>query len=453
MSFLPSFRCVRLTTAALAFLLSLTAQHAAGAGVQHPAGHRGARQRLLVLSVDGLDWRYLRDADRLGLRIPHLRRLLAEGDVVDGVIDEAPTATWPSHTTLITGVPPQQHGILANLRPASEGGEHYWDASLLKVRTLWHAAKDAGLTVGAVSWPVTVTTKIDFNLPEYFQQQSGERTDLASTAAKATPGLIGRITARYPSFPQPWLDDRTRTLAALYITRDAHADLTFLHLLGLDAESHERGPFTPSANAVLEHIDELIGSLMDDAPPDLVIALVSDHGFERTDRMLNLSAWLTANGMSTWFSRIMGWIPGQADSDGLVVRQDLVATRDARIADALARDAARSGSPIGRRIPREELARWAPELQDVTAAFEPAEHVLFTRDRRSSVMYEKPPEPGTHDFWPGRPTFRSVFLLWGPGISARREPEMSILGAAERLARVLGVPFTPQKAGDLAKSR
>ena len=60
----------------------------------------GARTApLLVLSVDGLDWRYLRDADRLGLKIPNLRRLMAEGEVAQGVIGVYPTVTWPSHTS------------------------------------------------------------------------------------------------------------------------------------------------------------------------------------------------------------------------------------------------------------------------------------------------------------------------------------------------------------------
>ena len=47
-----------------------------------------------------LDWRYLANADVLGLHIPTLRRFMAEGDVADGVLGEYPTLTWPSHTTM-----------------------------------------------------------------------------------------------------------------------------------------------------------------------------------------------------------------------------------------------------------------------------------------------------------------------------------------------------------------
>ncbi|MEO8522713.1 MAG: ectonucleotide pyrophosphatase/phosphodiesterase [Acidobacteriota bacterium] len=424
-------------TAVLAILLSLV-----GPGV--PAGHlpppARAVHRLLVISIDGLDWRYLKDADRLGLKIPTLRRLMAEGDAADGVVGENPTITWPAHTTLVTGVPPRQHGILGNWRPGSTPGNDYWEASAIKTPTLWQAAKDAGLTVGAVTWPVTVTSQIDFDLPEYFEAGGGGRMALASVATKSTPGLIARIAGCYPAFDGPWVTDRTRTLAALYMTRVAHADLTLLHLFDLDAASHQQGPFTRNADAVLEHIDGLISTLLTGAPPDLTVALVSDHGFERTDRVLNLSAWLAATGQTTWVARLEAWLPGHAAGDGLIVMPGLVATRDPGIAAALAHEAAVGHSAIGRRVPPAELARWAPELGTVLTAYEPAEHVVFVDDPDNRALYEKPREPGAHHFWPGRPNFRSVFMLWGPGVSPRREPEISMLAIYGRLAAVLGLP-------------
>ena len=72
------------------------------------------RHKLLVISVDGLDWRYLRDADALGLKLPNIRGLLSRSQVADGVVGVWPTVTWPSHTAMLTGEPPFRHGILAN---------------------------------------------------------------------------------------------------------------------------------------------------------------------------------------------------------------------------------------------------------------------------------------------------------------------------------------------------
>jgi predicted AlkP superfamily pyrophosphatase or phosphodiesterase len=101
-----------------------------------------------------------------------------------------PTVTWPSHTTLITGVTPAEHGILGNRRPPNEGGEYYWDVSLLKVPALLDIARAAGLKSGAITWPVTVNAPVDYNLPEYFTKRNGGAIDLRGIESKATPGLV-----------------------------------------------------------------------------------------------------------------------------------------------------------------------------------------------------------------------------------------------------------------------
>ncbi len=88
-----------------------------------------AAQPLVVISVDGLDNRYLAEADQRGLKIPTLRRLMREGQYSRGVVGVVPTITWPSHTTILTGVDPVVHGILSNWRPP---GDRYLDYSQIK---------------------------------------------------------------------------------------------------------------------------------------------------------------------------------------------------------------------------------------------------------------------------------------------------------------------------------
>jgi predicted AlkP superfamily pyrophosphatase or phosphodiesterase len=84
---------------------------------------------LLMISIDGLRPDYVTAADAHGVKIPHLRRFLKEGAYAEGVQGVVPTVTYPSHTTLVTGVWPVKHGILANttfdpLRKNQEGW--YW---------------------------------------------------------------------------------------------------------------------------------------------------------------------------------------------------------------------------------------------------------------------------------------------------------------------------------------
>ena len=54
--------------------------------------------------------------------MPNLRRFLKEGAYADGVQGVVPTVTYPSHTTLMTGVWPAKHGIFGkhDIRSAAE---------------------------------------------------------------------------------------------------------------------------------------------------------------------------------------------------------------------------------------------------------------------------------------------------------------------------------------------
>ena len=378
--------------------------------------------KLLVISVDGLDYRYLRDADKLGLKIPNLRKLQREGEVTEGIEGAFPTVTWPSHTTMITGVAPAQHGILGNRRPKDEGGDYYWDVDLLKTKTLWHATHKAGLKSAAITWPVTVNAAIDFNLPEYFQRRNGGGMDLRSIESKATPGLVEKITRVFPSFAQEWMDDRTRTLATVYLLKYEKPHLILLHLVDHDAEAHHNGPFSREANAMIEYSDELIGQMLAAAPKDLVVALVSDHGFERADKVVDVNQILKQES-----------IAGTVE-----MRPGFLTANDARVVEWLRAASAANKHGIGREIPKEEVQRFAPSLTKAAAVFESAEHFLFGPAKAGEVFSE-PAERGVHGLWPGRKDYAASLILWGKGIKPARKPRASMLTIAPRLAKILGV--------------
>ena len=235
--------------------------------------------------------------------------------------------------------------------------------------------------------------------------------DLAAISKKATPGLIDEIATQYPSFPQQWMDDRTRTLAALFLIQQKHPDFLAIHLVDLDAEEHETEPFSPASKAILEYSDELIGRIVAVLPQDTVFALVSDHGFEAVEKTVHPPV-----------GKVTPFVVS-ADDPNVAVRLEELRT-----------DAANG---IGRRIPQEEWRRFMPNAPEPLAAYEPASHFLFS-PQPTEGRYGKPYEIGTHGFWPGRPDYRSVFLVWGPGIHAARIPEISLLDIYPRLVEILG---------------
>lgn len=390
-----------------------------------PAAGNVPHHKLLVVSVDGLDWRYLRDADSLSLKIPVIRSLMRQGRYAQGVVGVYPTVTWPSHTSIITGLRPDQHGILGNRRPKSEGGDYYWYTSFLKAPTLWQVAHGHGLTTASVTWPVTTNAAIDFDLPEYFARRNGGSMDLASIRAKAEPSnLVAAISKEFPSFPQQWVDDRTRTLAVLYLLQEKQPDLILVHLVDLDAEEHEQGPFTQNAQAVLERTDELLGSIRAHLPSQYVFALVSDHGFERVDKIANLEVLLAKAGIS-----------GEMKSLG-----GIATTANPAAAAFLRRMAKDPTNGIGREIPHDELMRYAPQFTSAVAAFDPAPHVMFG-PAAGGDYFTLPKEKGNHGFWPRRADYRSIFLLCGPGIRPGVEGEIEMTSISGRLAAILGFDF------------
>jgi predicted AlkP superfamily pyrophosphatase or phosphodiesterase len=386
------------------------------------------RHKLLIVSVDGLDWRYLRDKQALGLKIPYLTRLMAEGAVAQGVIGVWPTITWPSHTSIITGARPDQHGILGNQRPKSEGGDYYWTVDFLKAPTLWGCARQQGLTTASITWPVTTDAPITWNIPEYFKRRNGGSMDLASAQTKATPGLVDGITRMFPSFPQQWLDDRTRTQAVLYLLKDKRPDLILVHLVDLDSEAHDQGPFDTNANAILERTDELIGDMAAALPKDYDLVITSDHGFERLDRIANLAALMAKDG-----------VKGELQPMG-----GIVTTQDPSVAAWLRAQSNRPDGDIGREIPHDELAAYAPKLADVVAAFEPADHVMFGRGDAAGAEHAAPREKGEHGFWPLRRDYRSVFIAYGPGVPPGALPELQMVDLKDRLAALLGITCKSQ---------
>src|SRR5512138_2767191 len=101
---------------------------------------------LTVISIDGLHPDYVTHADEYHLKIPALRTFMREGSYARGVVGVVPTITYPSHTTLMTGVAPAIHGIHSNTTfdPLGRNAEGwYWYAEDIKAQTLWAAAAQA----------------------------------------------------------------------------------------------------------------------------------------------------------------------------------------------------------------------------------------------------------------------------------------------------------------------
>jgi predicted AlkP superfamily pyrophosphatase or phosphodiesterase len=427
---------------------------AAVLGVGGIAAGAPAEPRVVMISVDGLMPAYWLRADELGLRVPNLRKLMADGAYarVTGVL---PTVTYPSHTTLITGVPPRKHGIGANtyFDPQEKAaGAWRWYADEVLVPTLVSAAREKRVSTGAVSWPVSVGRFADDNVPEYFRPGSEHASDVRLVEALATPGLVkAAARARGRAFAWPLTDD-DRTDLAVHVLKTRKPRLMLLHIFEVDDQEHDFGPMTPEAKAAVEKSDAHIGQVLQalDAAgtrAETLVAIVSDHGFLPVAKTIRPNTLLREAGLIDLDEKgkVKAWraiFHSSGGSAALHLAADAPAGTLARVKELLGPRLADPESGL-----RDVLDAAAVERLggvDVPLVLNAREG--YSISHTSAGEWHVPPtSKGAHGHAPDREEVQASLLLAGPGVRSKGDlGVVSMTQVAPTLARVLGLTLHPE---------
>ena len=440
---------------ALTLLFSILALAAAGTARAAP---------VLMISIDGLRPGDVIEADARGLKVPTLRGLLKDGAYASGVRDALPSVTYPNHTTLVTGVWPAQHGIASNvtfdpLRKNQEGW--FWYAPDIKVPTLWDAAHAAKLSTASVGWPVTVDDpSIDFNIPEYWRARTPEDAKLQT--ALSTPGLPQAVAAKSGlplsqvldmGLTEPANDEAKGRIAQAIYALKKPAFFT-LHLSSLDHYQHIYGPGSDKAHEALERTDAAVGALIAaarKAEPDLVVVIVSDHGFAPVEHDINIFVPFVEAGLITLDAQgrvasweAAPWVSG-ASAAVILARKDDAALR-AKVADLLAKLAADPQSGVGKVLDRAGIAAMGGN----------AEADFFVDARIGYEMESKLKGPlvatpgankGMHGYFPDHPEMRATLIIAGPGLARHGSlGEVDMRDIAPTVASIMKIGL-PSAAG------
>jgi predicted AlkP superfamily pyrophosphatase or phosphodiesterase len=413
------------------FLLMVTAAHAAP---------------VLMISIDGLKPEYITQADAHGMKIPYLRTLLVNGTYAEGVVGIWPTVTYPSHTTLLTGVWPDEHGITNNLEfdPLQKfGGAWNWYAAGIRAPTLWQAAHRAGLRTASVGWPVSVgAADVDVLIPEYWRDKnvssSSDPQDRMLMAALARPDtLLEQLEAT----AGPYMNgndtsiggDETKTRYALEILRRFKPGFMTLHLSSLDDAQHAHGPFSPEACADLEAIDGMIARLAQqefDLDPSAVVVIVSDHGFMNITHYVNLAVPFLQAGLAegslnpvTREPEISSWKaePWMAGGMAAIMLHDPSDhATEQQVHDMLAKLAADPANGIAEVLDREAThKRGAFPDAAFLVVFQPGYYAGTALS--GNLITPVPGTRGSHGFSPEYPEMRASFFAEGAGIARHRD--------------------------------
>lgn len=267
-------------------------------------------EHVILVSIDGWAHHYFDDPK---CHMPAVKALAADGVRVKRMECSFPTVTWTNHTTLVTGVHPAKHGVLANAYFDREQRKKiplipdpiFNKDEIVKTPTIYDAAKGAGLSTAAVIWPASRGAKtLDWTVPDVFDQELFEKY--------GTPELLEEARAAGIPFEKQmeWCKlgnagkaqrDYMYTLLATHIIKKHKPNFLAIHLVTLDSFEHAHGRQVAeaywAANDSDNRVADLIRATEEAGIRDKTTFIITaDHGFVTYTKSINANAALRKDG-------------------------------------------------------------------------------------------------------------------------------------------------------------
>ncbi len=361
---------------------------------------------VVMVSLDGFRYDY---TEKYSAK--HLQALAAAGAVAtQGMIPAYPSLTFPNHYTLVTGLYPEHHGIVANnfydpvrkARFSSSDPASETDGSWFGGIPLWVLAEKQGMRSACFFWP-------------------GSEAEIA-----------GIRPSSYVKFDDHFPDGKRidQVIAWLRLPAEQRPHFITLYYSNVDHAGHQYGPESPETAAAVAHVDQLVGDLWTQLtrlqlPIDLLV--VSDHGMEREQGpWINLDQYTDLTNFTTVGSLLYANSEAAAEKayQGLKIKSDAFTVyRRARVPAELRYNGnLREGDPV-------------------VVANGPYAIRAHGRD-------DRPPDTGMHGYDPrAMKAMRALFIAVGPDIvrGATLQPFENV-NVYPLIARILGLE-APQVDG------
>jgi len=410
---------------------------------------------VILISIDGLRPEFYKDAS---WSMVNLRQAMKTGSYADGVTGVFPTVTYPSHTTMITGVKPIKHGVYYNTpsEPLEITGKWNWDYSTIKVPTLFSAAREKGLKTASVFWPVSVGGPATYNIPEFWylpETKGGKRNMIKALSENSFPkgfyeevqqNAVGKLEEIDFDGDYLSIDDNLSRISS-YIIRQYKPSFLAVHLVAVDHFEHEEGRDGDKVRAALTSVDRGIKSILEAVEKagikeKTTIIVTGDHGFVdihssiapnvllaqaglyNPDHKENWKAYFHASGGSSFLhlkdkndkatlekvQAILNKLP--------VSQQAMFAVKDRKALDVVGSD------------------------PNAVLALAPKQGFTFSNAATGELI--RPASGGTHGFFPDFKEIQTGFVVFGNGIKKGTViPEMGLQDIAPLIANLLHIDF------------
>lgn len=411
----------------------------------------GARQEpavehVVIVSIDGLRPEfYLGDYET-----PALKEMAREGAHAKAVESVYPSVTYAAHASIVTGVRPWKHGIVANTRWAEGGStrEWYWHAKDLKARTLWQAAREKGLKTAITYWPVSVGAEADWVLGEIWDPDKTET--VARLQAAATPGLLVELSFALGIPKEKIAEDKAAidnfvSRAAAYVFRKYKPNLQLVHLLNVDDAQHKQGRDGDGVKEAVRRQDENLARIRKAIEESglrekTLLIVVGDHGFTDVTRNVNPNAHLRDMGyLEADGEKVKAWRALARSSGGSAAVYVKDPADVEPVAELFRKASTHEGAATYRVVGRDELDALGYN-PDAAFALEPEKGWAFSGALAPALVHGEPTVKGNHGQMPSLSELQTGFVAWGagvkPGASVAR---MRLIDVAPTVAKLLGL--------------
>ncbi len=222
---------------------------------------------VVLVSLDGFRWDFAKHDGAVNLLALGKKGVWAP----EGMMPSFPSLTFPNHFTIVTGLYPEHHGLVANsfydqtkhARYSISDTNAVRDGSWYSGVPLWSLAESQGMRAACLFWPGS-EAEIAGHRPTWyalFDNKTQATDEVQRARIDNAVALLKMPEAERPHF------------ITIYYSEPDH-------------EGHEFGPNAPETKAAVVKMDKMIGQLAKalrstGLPIDLVV--VSDHGMAREE--------------------------------------------------------------------------------------------------------------------------------------------------------------------------
>ncbi len=280
-------------------------------------------RRLLIIGLDGFTGRLLHPMVRDGV-MPVLGRLLAQGTCTT-VLSTVPPVTAPAWTTVATGATPGRHRIFSFFRPPQGWDEtpRLTDSTDVAMPYFWNYLGAEGIATGVSHVPLTypptplhgfmACPRPGSDTYELVTHPAPLAAEVGSRLSLSPELVLQRGVTVSPDYARHLIGcvgQQARVDVELmrsrpwdcFFTVCTYPDVfqhTFWSLLDPAHRDHrpaEAARFGGLLREFYHAVDDYVGRLCEEAGPETSVLLVSDHGFGRLEKLVNVNGWLESQG-------------------------------------------------------------------------------------------------------------------------------------------------------------